>query len=87
VDDFDENLRQITLAPSYPDRSYNFRKGNRSDYVFEQNIKSGHKIQTELIQNLIKKHKEDIEYFIRFNYKDKLTKENVYKRLKKENII
>ena len=36
---------------------------------------------------LIKKYKNDVKYFIRFNYKDEISKEAACKKLKKKKIL
>lgn len=44
------------------------------------------KAKDKLKNKLIKQHPDDIQYFVRFNYKEDITKEYVLKKLKQNNI-
>lgn len=52
----------------------------------EKNFKL-QKQRDRLKNKQIKKHLEEIRYFVRFNYKEKITKELVIKKLKKSGVI
>lgn len=79
--------RSFTLAIEYDGEQHfmPIKFGSKSDAQAEKDLKKIQKMDI-MKNNKIARNKNDIKYFIRFNYKDDLTLNLVLKRLDKEEI-
>jgi hypothetical protein len=86
--ELDIYIPDIKLAIEYDGRQHfmpvNF--GGISDEEAANNYRAI-KNRDKLKNKKIKEHPEDVKYFIRFNYKEKITKEYVVKKLKANGIL
>lgn len=79
--------KSFTLAIEYDGEQHFMpvKFGAKSDAQAEKDLKKTQKMDI-MKNNKIARNKDDIKYFIRFNYKDELTMGNVLSRLDEEGI-
>jgi len=86
--ELDIYIEEIKLAIEYDGQQHfmpiNF--GGCSERMAKENLKKTKRLD-KIKNKKVKQHSEDIEYFIRFNYNDNLSKENIISKLKANGIV